>query len=47
MEVTPKEVILYETAGGKCPFNDWLISLRDRKAVDKITSGSEELNKVI
>lgn len=30
-------VILYETSDGRCPFAEWLASLRDKKAVDKIT----------
>lgn len=37
MQATPKEVIVYETPDHKIPFNEWLTSLRDKKAVDKIT----------
>lgn len=37
MQATPKEVIVYETSDGISPFDEWLTSLRDKKAVDKIT----------
>ena len=37
MQATLKQVILYETSDGRCPFAEWLTSLRDKKAVDKIT----------
>lgn len=36
MEVTPKDVHFYETLEGKCPFTDWLDSLRDRNTRAKI-----------
>lgn len=32
MEPIPRELLEYETADGKCPFLDWLDSLRDIKA---------------
>lgn len=37
MQSTPKEVIVYETPEGECPYDEWLKSLRDRTAADKIT----------
>lgn len=37
MEASPREVILYQTADGFCPFEKWLTSLRDSRAIDKIT----------
>ena len=36
MEAIPKEVILYETSDGNCPFNEWFMSLRNQKASNKI-----------
>ena len=31
MEAIPRELRVYETAAGKCPFDDWLEGLRDAK----------------
>jgi len=28
----PKQVLIYETLAGRCPFNEWLTDLRDRQA---------------
>ena len=36
MEVHPKEIRNYYTAEGKSPFEEWLNSLQDIKAVSKI-----------
>ncbi len=36
MEATPRELILYETEHGRCPFVDWLDSLRDIRARARI-----------
>jgi len=36
MEAQPKEIRRYRTADGKVPFDEWLDSLRDRKAAAKI-----------
>lgn len=32
MEAQPREVVLYVTADGNCPFELWLDALRDRQA---------------
>ncbi len=31
MEVKPKTLVIYETANGKEPFNEWLNSLKDKR----------------
>ena len=31
-----RDVIVYQTSDGECPFDEWLTSLRDSRAVDKI-----------
>lgn len=31
MEANPRELRVYETAAGNCPFEDWLEGLRDAK----------------
>ncbi len=36
MEVTPRELIIYETEQGEAPFSEWLDSLRDRLARARI-----------
>lgn len=36
MEVGPKEVFFYELPNGKCPFKQWLSSLKDPEAVAKV-----------
>ncbi len=36
MEPTPKDVQFYKTLDGKCPFENWLNSLKDRNARAKI-----------
>lgn len=36
MDTTPREVIYYETRGGKSPFREWLWGLRDREARQRI-----------
>lgn len=36
MQATPREVIVYETPDSKRPYDEWLKSLRDRTAADKI-----------
>lgn len=37
MDASSREVILYQTSDGVCPINEWLTSLRDLRAVNKIT----------
>ncbi len=32
----PKQVLIYETLDGVCPFNEWLTGLRDRQARNRI-----------
>lgn len=36
MESQPREVVLYLTQDGNCPFQNWLESLRDRQARARI-----------
>lgn len=36
MEATPRELILYETVNGNCPFVSWLDGLRDSRARARI-----------
>ncbi len=36
METTPKEAYLYRSQSGRCPFEAWLDSLKDRKGRAKI-----------
>ncbi|MGH7207452.1 MAG: type II toxin-antitoxin system RelE/ParE family toxin [Nitrospiraceae bacterium] len=36
MEATPKELRVYVTVDGQCPFTEWLASLRNGKARAKI-----------
>ena len=36
MDTTPKEAYLYQVESGRCPFEEWLDSLRDRKGRAKI-----------
>ena len=43
MEAMPKEVILYETPEGRFPFEEWLDSLRDPKAANKIVKRIERI----
>ena len=31
MKVVPRELVLYETADGRCPFVEWLDGLKDRR----------------
>ncbi len=47
MEVDPRELRLYETSSGACPFEDWLDALRDargrariRVRLDRIEQGN-------
>ncbi len=32
----PKQIIVFETANGSCPFEEWLYALRDRRAVARV-----------
>ena len=43
MEVTPKQVEVYETPDGKQPFNEWLSSLKDIRTVSIITKRIERV----
>jgi putative addiction module killer protein len=43
MAATPKELRTYETADGKCPFDEWLDGLKDRTTRARIAS---RLNRV-
>ena len=36
MEATPKKILVYYTADGRGPFEEWLESLKDRQAVAQI-----------
>lgn len=36
MEVTPHELLEYETQDGKCPYKEWLRNLRDARGRAKI-----------
>jgi putative addiction module killer protein len=36
MEAQPKEIQIYVTTKGNCPFEEWLNTLKDQKAVLKI-----------
>ncbi len=36
MDATPKEVIAYRTEDGRVPFEKWLESISDRKAVARV-----------
>lgn len=36
MEAQPREIKNYITADGKSPFAEWLDSLKDKTAIDKI-----------
>jgi putative addiction module killer protein len=38
VEAQPREIQNYLTADGKSPFEDWLDSLRDMKAISKINN---------
>ena len=31
MQVRPRKLVLYETSGGKCPWQDWFDGIEDRK----------------
>lgn len=30
------ELVLYEQGDGRCPFNEWLVNLRDKKAQARV-----------
>ena len=52
MESTPKEVLIYETADGKNPFEDWLIRMKDpvgraliRKRINRVRLGNIGQNR--
>lgn len=32
----PKEILVYETPAGACPFAEWLVALRDRQARTRV-----------
>jgi putative addiction module killer protein len=36
VEATPRDIQIYTTEGGRVPFSEWLVSLRDNKARAKI-----------
>ena len=36
METSPKAAYVYQTDGGRCPFDEWLEALRDRRGRAKI-----------
>jgi putative addiction module killer protein len=36
VEATPRDIQIYMTEGGRAPFSEWLVSLRDNKARAKI-----------
>ncbi len=47
MEPTPRELLNYETSDGKCPFEEWLLGLRDvtgraiiRKRLNRVRMGN-------
>jgi putative addiction module killer protein len=47
MEPVPRELLIYETDEGKCPFNDWLNGLKDltaraivRKRLNRVRVGN-------
>ena len=47
MKIVPREVLMYETMDGHCPFQEWLEALRDirgraliRKRLDRLTLGN-------
>ena len=43
MDAIPKEIRIYETLDGKCPFAEWFISLRDINAKAKVLKRIERL----
>lgn len=43
MDATPKEIGIYETLDGKCPFIEWLNSLKDINAKAKILKRIERI----
>lgn len=52
MDVIPREVLIYETADSKCPFEDWLIKLKDvvaratiRKRINRVRMGNLGKNR--
>ncbi len=52
MEATPKELLIYETADGRSPFEEWLSCLRDvtgraliRKRINRVRLGNLGKNR--
>jgi len=52
MDVKPRNVLIYMTADGKCPFEEWLNNLRDvrgraliRKRINRIRIGNLGKNR--
>lgn len=43
MDATPKEIRIYETLDGKCPFAEWLNCLKDINAKAKILKRIERI----
>ena len=44
MEIRPRRLSKYETENGRCPFDEWLNGLKDKKSQAVITA---RLNRVI
>lgn len=54
MEPIPRELLEYESESGKCPFKDWLESLRDiqaraiiRKRLNRVRLGNLGVNRSV
>ena len=52
MDVIPREVLIYEMADSKCPFDDWLNKLRDvvaramiRRRINRVRAGNLGKNR--
>jgi putative addiction module killer protein len=43
MEAQEKEIKYYETVGGKQPFRDWLLALKDKRAQAKVDARLERV----
>jgi putative component of toxin-antitoxin plasmid stabilization module len=36
MEARPRKLVLYETLGGRCPWQDWFDGLKDRRTQQSV-----------
>lgn len=45
MEVTPREILIFETSDGRVPFRDWMNRIKDQPIYERIMSRLERVEE--